>query len=359
MKIIFSKPGKWIHLVDEERLVFCIDNVFYDISGIEIPVDKSSYNNTYEEDEWDQYWMDDEGLDEPLRAVSTVEPQYEIDDAFGSYGFKNKAGDFVIAPQYAYAHEFTKGLAAVNLNRTWYTTKDGKRYYENHYGYIDGKGKTIIGFQYDEAYPFNKYGVALVSDSKNSQHLIDIQGNEIPGTRFAYIAKFEFPDRFVEFSYEKDYGGDIPMGIYDTKERKILLEPSVASIIERTEDCIQIYETVRRYGVDDFHQYYINSKGEILYPWLNKKEFSVVAIPDANLVSAVARSEFTELTGNPRSCFEHNGKKYDRKFFFGLYSSKEKFLLPQKYDDIKKIADDMWSCHKDGIITVVQTEPND
>lgn len=29
-------------------------------------------------------------------------------------------GEFVIEPQYAYAYEFTNGLVAVNLNRTWF-----------------------------------------------------------------------------------------------------------------------------------------------------------------------------------------------------------------------------------------------
>ena len=75
----------------------------------------------------------------------------EIDDIFGCFGFKNEAGEFVIEPQYAYAYDFTNGLAAVNLNRTWYKTEKGERYYENHYGYIDFNGKTVIGFNYDEA----------------------------------------------------------------------------------------------------------------------------------------------------------------------------------------------------------------
>ena len=62
-----------------------------------------------------------------------------------------------------------------------------------NYGYIDGNGKTVIGFQYDEARPFNKYGVAVVSKMTDSFfHLIDLEGNEIPGTRFPYISYYDY-----------------------------------------------------------------------------------------------------------------------------------------------------------------------
>ena len=33
----------------------------------------------------------------------------------------------------------------------------------------------------------------------------------------------------------------LPVGIYDTKERKILMEPSVSSIRGLSEDCILVY----------------------------------------------------------------------------------------------------------------------
>ena len=124
-------------------MIFCIDNAYFDINGNAVPDEFSFHkNHDDDDDDWYQYWMDDEGLPEPLKAESTVEPEWEIDDAFGNFGFKNKDGEFIIEPQYAYAHEFTCGLASVNLNRTWYRTPEGRRYYENHYGYIDGNGDS-------------------------------------------------------------------------------------------------------------------------------------------------------------------------------------------------------------------------
>ena len=81
--------------------------------------------------------------------------------------------------------------------------------------------------------------------------------------------------------------------------------------------------------------------------------------PDVNNVAAVAISKYTELTGNPKSYFLHNGKKYERKFEYGLYSSKGEYIVPPEYKDIKKIGDNIWVCCKDGEILVVETEKGD
>ena len=96
MKILFSKQGKSCYVADKERIIFCIDNVYFDINGNEAPDEESFHKKHYNEDDWYQYWMDYEGLPEPLKAESTIEPECEIDDVFGNYGFKNEAGEFVI-----------------------------------------------------------------------------------------------------------------------------------------------------------------------------------------------------------------------------------------------------------------------
>lgn len=99
----------------------------------------------------------------------------------------------------------------------------------------------IIRFQYDEAYPFNKYGIAVVYDIETGWKLIDQTGKEVQGTRFAYLSKYyDYNDRFLKFSYEERLGEEL-VGKYDTKERKILMEPSLSSIRELNEDCILVY----------------------------------------------------------------------------------------------------------------------
>ena len=117
MKVLFSKQAKSCYMIDKERLIFCIDDAYFDINGNEVPDEESFHKNRDDDEDWNQYWMDYEGLSEPLMSETTVEPEWEIDDVFGNYGFKNKAGEFVIEPQYAYAHELLLYLHHRNIRR--------------------------------------------------------------------------------------------------------------------------------------------------------------------------------------------------------------------------------------------------
>lgn len=262
MKILFMIKGKQIRIVDEENLIFNVGDIYVNRYGQEVPA-KDSYKANYYDDDDDLTYDIEEfhrcnaGIDKVLIPESTTELKWEIDDVFGNFGFKNESGEFIIEPQYADACNFTNGLAAVNLNRTWYKTPDGKRYYENHRGYIDTNGKTVIGFRFDEAYPFNKYGVAVVTNINEDWYLIDKKGNEIPNSRFKYICPYiDYEQRYLEFSYEyRDE--DFPLGLYDTKERRILCEPTFCDVYEISEDFIKVTSFDGVYKVN-----YINSKGE-------------------------------------------------------------------------------------------------
>lgn len=370
IELLYSVEGSNLRLADEERQIYSLDGKYVDLYGKPIDVEEDfkprwykepSENDDEEGDDWkwDESWIEDEGLEEKLISSSITEVEEEIDDFFGTFGYKNRAGEFVIEPQYASALEFTCGLAAVNLNRTWYKTAEGRRYYENHFGYIDHLGKTVIPFSFADAWSFNKYGIAVVADRDYNERIIDTEGNYIPGTENMNFSHYYFyDDRFLEFTYsEKDentdvYDDDIPIGVYDTKERKIILEPSVDSIIEWEEDVILVYLRDGDHGISDFHQYYMNSKGEPIYTWLIDKGFAKVERPNKSLVSIVAVSEYKELTGNPSSYFEHDGKKYERTFRHGLYNSEEEFLLPMEYEKIYEISENIFECKKDGFIYV-------
>ena len=366
MKTLFCKNGRYARLVDVENRIFEIDNAYFNQYGEQV-AGKKEYVKNYDDDEaWnaqqiEDFYSENPSLVEYLKSESITDIEWEIDDGFGCFGFKNKKGEFVIEPQYAYAHEFTNGLAAVNLNRTWYKTEKGERYYENHYGYIDVNGKTVIGFNYDEAWPFNKYGVAVVQIIGEDDYLIDMEGKEIPGTRFKYLSHYyEYNDRFLEFGYDYDASGDGPIGIYDTKERKILFEPKFEEVYYLEKDnCFEAYERDGEFGKSDFRRYYVDMTGNPLYTWLSEQRFAITEKPDVNNVAAVAISQYFELTGNPSSFFLHNGKKYERNFIYGLYSSKERFVLTLEYDDIRQLSDSIWACRKAEVLTIVETEPDD
>lgn len=363
MNVMFAVHGKRVFLADREKMIIGIDNgsayEYYDIKGNRIPAevgfDHPDAFDVENDDPWESSWIQNEGIEDKLVSESTSEIKWEIDDGFGNFGFKNQAGDFVIEPQYAYAHEFTCGLAAVNLNRTWYRTKEGQRFYENHYGFINELGETVIPFAYDEAKPFNKYGVAVVSDRKHI-YLIDTEGNVIPGTEGMLFSEYyEYDNRFLEFQYPGDDDNEMNIsGIYDTKERSILLRPSIDSFTEYSEEEIFVGKWCgnNEFGFPEYSRYFINSKGELLYPWLVGKGFGLIRQPNKSLLSMVAVYDYSI---SPIG-FSQNGKKYSRELQFGVYSSKEQYVVPAEYEKIYELSDRIFGCVKEGIITVVQVE---
>lgn len=341
MKTLLSMPGELIYTEDGRWVVKnANDGKYYDISGSLFVGNVSKI--TESDDPWDSDWIEYEGIKEPLISESVETIKWEIDDGFGKFGFKNKAGDFIIEPQYAYAHEFTCGLASVNLNRTWYKSKEGHSYYENHFGYINERGETVIPFAYDEAWPFNKFGVAVVENTGGRGYIIDTGGKKIPGTeKMDFGHHYGYSDRYFSFKYvdnDAEFYDEAPVGIYDTKEKRVLVEPSLDDFIEWDEDRIHVYGFVdndREKGADN---YLMNGKGERLFPWLYGKGFWGFDWPNESLVAIVAAN---------------------RKH--GLYTSKERFLLPIEYDIIREISNNIFACWNwsDKVISIIQVEDAD
>ena len=161
MKELFSietamKSGRAITFADPSNLVFKGPNgEYYDAAGQRIeyvpPVSPEEQKRREEEQETAEHAEHIRNVCSGLESFTDAEIEWEIGDGFGHFGFKDLDGNVVIEPQYAWAGEFSHGLCPVNLNRTWYRSGSGSRYYENHFGYIDTNGKTVIPFRYDEA----------------------------------------------------------------------------------------------------------------------------------------------------------------------------------------------------------------
>ena len=66
----------------------------------------------------------------------------------GKWGFIDKDGKVIIEPQYAEAHSFSNGYAAVK--------KDGK------WGFIDKSGKLVIEAEFSDVRDFNEQGNCFV-----------------------------------------------------------------------------------------------------------------------------------------------------------------------------------------------------
>lgn len=69
----------------------------------------------------------------------------------GKYGYRDKGGEFVIAPQFDYAGEFSEGLAVVGLGK----------FPATRWGYINLQGQVVIPAQFDGAHDFSE-GMAAV-----------------------------------------------------------------------------------------------------------------------------------------------------------------------------------------------------
>ena len=280
-----------------------------------------------------------------LESFSTIEIETSDldDDVLGCFGFKDTEGNVVIEPQYASCGEFHCGLCPVAL-QTWYHTPEGKRYYLLHWGYIDQYGKTVIPFKYREAWSFNKYGVAVVHDEYGSDYyMIDTQGNKLPNTTYIEISHYyEYDTRYFEFSNIDD-GEDNNMGLYDTKERRILIPPNTQGTWEHSEDVICVEET-GKLGYADYHQHYINSKGEELYPNLVNKGYGTVDRPNKDGYVVVSVFRWVELTEDATQWSPMNGKKYRRCTLYGVVDLDGNVLIPPEYEEVKYTGDGVFEC---------------
>lgn len=115
-------------------------------------------------------------------------PAYAADKAEYLFGFIDKTGKVVVAPEYEEARPFSEGLALVQ-----------KKVDDNYrYGYIDHEGKTGVEFKYAEAGPFSE-GLAPVR-VPDSGTLVDELGSAAAG-KWGFIDKtgdFVIAPRFEE-----------------------------------------------------------------------------------------------------------------------------------------------------------------
>lgn len=368
MRILFSIENTqfWeVWLAEKERVIFGISQAggarYLDANGVDCEYEPSFAPHPYhvdcKEEEHQRELEHIAAVCDGLIRFSDEEVRWDIDDGVGHFGFQDLDGNVVIESQYAWAGSFSHGLCPVNLGRTWYRSPSGDRWYENHYGYINPLGKTVIPFRYDEASDFNKYGVAYAVDDKGA-HLIDTSGNEIPGTRFPYLEDdLEYEYRYVQFS-SSNTDDDDDTGLYDTKERKILCQPRFASFYEIDEDTIEVTVSVKgRRG--DQRQWIIDSSGRYKYPEQVGKELAQVNPPDASGCAIVAISTYkkaVETLENDVYCFYMDGETYERRFWFGAMDREGNMQIPCAYENLHYWGGRFYLGEKDGRLFVIDLD---
>ena len=275
-------------------------------------------------------------VEESWISFSTVEEDdSELDEVFGNYGFRDQNGNITIEPQFlSCGSEFRSGRCPASLGRTWYRTPEGKRYYEMHWGYIDKYGKMVIPMKFRDARSFNRYGVAAVRDSyDNDWTLIDTNGDFLPGLEdLAFDECYDPDSRFFLFTYGDASNMDCNIGLYDTKERKILVPPEKLGFIDWEEDLIEVEDVDAngRFG------YYIDSTGTALFPGLNQLHLEPSCRPSPSGHVVVAKEVLTPRDPEDDSSgyLLEDGGKSDRIRGYGIASVRGKIVIPLEYDYI-------------------------
>jgi hypothetical protein len=124
--------------------------------------------------------------DAPLYAFHLLEDdKSDLPGCFpqgGKFGYIDKTGKVVIAPQFFIAQDFAEGLAAVRVEET----SDSK------YGYIDRTGQVVIPLRFHQAGSFAE-GLPAVETSAR------VVGNQVVDIAWGFIDKagvLKIPDRY-------------------------------------------------------------------------------------------------------------------------------------------------------------------
>lgn len=124
--------------------------------------------------------------DAPLYAFHLLEKvQSDFWGCFpdgGKFGYIDKTGKEVIAPQFFVAQDFSEGLAAVRVEQTS----------ESKYGYIDRTGHMVIEPRFNQAEPFSE-GLAAVETSARTIN------KQVVGIAWGFIDKtgaLKTPDKY-------------------------------------------------------------------------------------------------------------------------------------------------------------------
>ncbi len=215
----------------------------------------------------------------------------------------------------------------------------------------------MIPFKFSEAYPFNIYGIAVVYSKWNSRGMIiDLNGNIIPKTNdYNFSHYYFYKQRFLSFSIKDDisdgFENEPAVGIYDTKERRVIVEPLLEDFDELNENLIRISE-FGNHGISDFHEYYIDANGTVLFEGLKDKGFSIVGEPNKCNYSIVAINEYNGPVNADEGNTLFEGMSYILKRYYGVCSTDGEIIIPLDYDKIQELSENIFACYKNELITV-------
>lgn len=269
----------------------------------------------------------------------------------------------MIAPQYIYANDFQNGMAIVckgkwTIDKKWDNEYNKGRYWTETelWGAIDKDGNEVIPFIFDEVRNFFDYDEALIVHyggwEKGKWGVIDRSGKWLAEPVFGYIGS-EFFDGMFSFSYI-DSDDDVPLGIYDIKQQKVLLEPQFLDVDFNDDGSIEvevfdenlgrrIEKIINKNGKEKFHSEY-----SFIFGWWKNNEVIEVIIreKEGDKVGLIDRN------GKILYPCEYNIKKfyYEKRLIIfkdndklGLKDFDGKIIIQPAYSDISNLDKDFYT----------------
>ncbi len=210
----------------------------------------------------------------------------------GTWGFINEDGAEVIPPQYIYAEDFYGGIAIVckgkwTIDKKWDNKYNSGRYWteEELWGAIDKEGNEVIPFMFDEIKSFNDVDDVYIAHYGGWENghwgVIDKKGQWLADPIFEDI-DYNYKDGLFAFYAEDKWNGDdVPLGIYDVNQKKVIFEPQFFDVSFRDDEWIEVevYDEklgrrvekfIDRDGNEKFHSIYSS-----IYSWKTPYEVMI------------------------------------------------------------------------------------
>lgn len=301
----------------------------------------------------------------------------------GKWGYINEAGEEIIAPQYIYAADFNGGIALVckgewTIDKKWDNKYNTGRYWtdEELWGAIDKEGNEVIPFIFDEIKTFwdvDDVFMAHFGGWENGHWgVIDNRGNWLAQPIFEDI-DYEYQDGLFAFYKEDKWGDDVPLGIYDIKQQKVIFEPQFFDVSFCEDGWIEvevfneslgrkIEKLIDRNGNEKFHSEYSR-----ISAW--KHPYEVTIRDETGDCHGLIDENGNVLLPCGYDVY-WNGIYYDQRKYIYIENEKQgikdfdgNIIIPAVYHNIGILTRPLLTVsigdkedHKDGLITMEGTE---
>ncbi len=286
---------------------------------------------------------------------------FDWSEIAGVWGYVNEAGEEVIPPQYICAEDFHNGIAIVckgewTIDPKWDNEYNKGRYWSEEmlWGAIDREGNTVIPFMFDEIKHFFSVdeesvdGIYMVhTGGWKDGHwgVIDDHGNWLADPVFEDIG-YDYQDGLVTF-YDRDSGDDDAlMGLYDLKEKKVILEPQFCDVdflrdgllrVEVNDEEVgrHVEKIIDRTGKEKFHSVYTYIQAWHKPPWqvvIRNNDGDKIGLVDENgneLIPCQDDIAWNGILYDQKRIIFRNGENKGIRDFDG------NVIIPAKYREIR------------------------